>query len=165
MKQKPLFVILLFIAFLFTSCKNQVSKNQINTFMDNWHLAASNANADVFFGSMEENAVYLGTQADEIWVKSDFIQFAKPYFDRGRAWSFTPIERNIYFSENDNLFWFDESLETWMGICRGSGVIVKQGDSLKILHYNLAVTISNNLVGDFVKLIKQDSINHFLFEK
>jgi len=132
--------------------------------MDNWHLSASNANADVFFGSMADSAVYLGTQADEYWTKPEFIKFAKPYFDRGKAWSFTPIERNVHFSKNNDLIWFDELLETWMGICRGTGVIVNQEDSLKILHYNLTVTISNDLVSDFVELIKRDSINNFLMK-
>ncbi len=133
--------------------------------MDNWHLAASNADADVFFGSMADDAVYLGTQADEHWTKAEFVEFAKPYFDRGKAWCFKPITRNVYSANSGNLFWFDESLQTWMGICRGSGVIQVQNDFLKILQYNLTVTISNNLVHDFVELVKKDSINQFLLSE
>ena len=154
---------MLFIAF--GCCKRKVSNEQLNSFMDNWHKAAADANANVFFCSMADSAVYLGTQADEHWTKTEFVKFAKPYFDRGKAWSFTPVDRNIYSSAKGNLYWFDETLETWMGICRGSGVIEKQGDSLKILHYNLAVTISNNLISDFVELVKRDSINQFLLEE
>ena len=128
-------------------------------------MSAANADADIFFGSMADNAVYLGTQADEHWTKAEFVEFAKPYFDRGKAWSFIPLERNIYFNEKADIVWFDELLQTWMGVCRGSGVIALQNDSLKILHYNLTVTISNNLVGDFVELVKRDSINSFLLDE
>ena len=53
--------------------------------------------------------------------KKQFQTFAKPYFDKGKAWNFKAIERNIYFSEMEKIVWFDELLSTQMKICR-SGV-------------------------------------------
>ena len=153
------------VAFVFFSCQEKVSKVNVNQFMDDWHLAAANADFNNYFSKLDADAIYLGTQWDERWTKEEFATFSQPYFDRGRAWSFTAIERTHYYSEDNKLIWFEESLETWMGVCRGSGVIRNYGDSLKIAHYNLAVTISNELVSDFVELVKRDSINSFLLEE
>lgn len=152
------------IGFLSISC-SQTSDNpegDINLLLNNWHLAAAEANFDLFFNSMDENAIFLGTQADERWTKSEFMDFSKPYFDKGKAWDFKPFDRTLYNSEDGYIAWFEESLETWMGVCRGSGVVAKIDNDWKIIHYNLAVTISNDLVGEFIEVIKQDTINNFL---
>lgn len=160
MKQSFIFIL---IFFLF-SCQNQKQGPDVNQFMDDWHKAAAMANFDKFFLKLDTDAVYLGTQWDEHWTKQEFATFAKPFFDRGRAWDFKPYKRNYQYSKDKSLIWFDESLKTWMGICRGSGVIRNYGDSLRLVQYNLAVTISNELVHDFVELVKQDSINSFLLK-
>ena len=120
------------IAFLFAiilvSCSStkdiSSEKNSINQLLDNWHKAAAEANFDNYFNAMSEESIFIGTDATENWNKAQFIAFAKPYFDKGRAWSFTALERNIYFSEDGKTVWFDELLDTQMKICRGSGVLV-----------------------------------------
>jgi hypothetical protein len=33
-------------------------------------------------------AIFIGTDATENWNKMQFQAFAKPFFDRGKAWSF-----------------------------------------------------------------------------
>jgi len=40
-----------------------------------------------------------------------------------------------------------------LGVCRGSGVLVKLGGKWKIAQYNLSVPIPNALVGAIVKQI------------
>ncbi|MEA3444024.1 MAG: nuclear transport factor 2 family protein [Bacteroidota bacterium] len=137
----------------------------VNNFLDEWHNDAAEANFDAYFSKLDNDAIYLGTQWDERWTKQEFANFSKPYFDKGKAWDFKAFRREFYSSEDQKLIWFEESLKTWMGVCRGSGVLRNYGDSLKIVHYNLALTISNNLVRDFVELVKQDSINSFLIEE
>jgi hypothetical protein len=47
-----------------------------------------------------------------------------------KAWSFA-LERHIYFDKTGKTAWFDELLNTQMKICRGSGVLVKIGQSGK----------------------------------
>ena len=47
---------------------------------------------------MADDAIFIGTDATENWNKKDFMSFSKPYFDNGKAWNFTSLERNIYFS-------------------------------------------------------------------
>ncbi|SEH05518.1 nuclear transport factor 2 family protein [Candidatus Venteria ishoeyi] len=148
------------------SFSNPQSKIEIDVdqFLDEWHEAAAQASFEGYFSKLDEDAIYLGTQSDERWTKQKFAEFAKPYFDRGKAWDFKAFDRTHYTSSDGKLIWFEESLKTWMGVCRGSGVIRNYGDSLKLVHYNLAVTISNDLVQDFVELVKKDSINSFLIE-
>ncbi|WP_297805122.1 nuclear transport factor 2 family protein, partial [uncultured Polaribacter sp.] len=54
---------------------------------------------------------------------------------------------------------FDELLATWMGTCRGSGVIEKKDKIWKIKHYVLSIEIPNNDVQTVIKAKKKsDSI-------
>ncbi|HIC32857.1 MAG TPA: hypothetical protein EYO76_13160, partial [Flavobacteriaceae bacterium] len=81
--------------------------------------------------------------------------FSKPYFDKGKAWNFTALERNIYLNENKDLAWFDELLDTQMEICRGSGVIRLTKDGWKVQHYVLSITIPNPKVEKVVNIKKE----------
>ena len=101
---------------------------------------------------MAEESIYIGTDATENWNKKQFQAFAKPYFDRGKAWSFKAIERNIYYSEDGKLVWFDELLSTQMKICRGSGVLMQENGQWKIKHYVLSMTIPNDTTDEVVKI-------------
>ncbi len=54
--------------------------------------------------------------------------------------------------------WFDEALDTPnMGPCRGSGVLVRAGDTWRIAQYNLSVPIPNDLVDEFTKRIGEEA--------
>ena len=128
---------------------------EIDTLLNNWHKAAAIADEEVFFGSMALGAIYLGTDASEKWKKEVFEEWSKKYFERESAWDFTPKNREIYFSKSKKTAWFDELLDTWMGICRGSGVLQKQGDGWKLVHYNLAIMVPNDRVQDFLKMMKE----------
>ncbi|MFK8060691.1 MAG: nuclear transport factor 2 family protein [Polaribacter sp.] len=119
-------------------------KKEINSLLVNWHKAASDANYDGYFGKLDSISVYIGTAAEEIWTKKQFSKFSKPYFDKGKAWDFKTLERNVYINETGNFAWFDELLNTWMGTCRGSGVLEKIDNSWKIKQYVLSVAIPND---------------------
>ena len=109
---------------------------------------------------MDSISVFVGTDAGEVWTKKQFKTFSKPYFDKGKAWDFTAIDRNIYIDESGKIVWFDELLNTWMGICRGSGVLKKINNQWKIKHYVLSVTVPND---DIDKVIKAKQRNDSLF--
>jgi hypothetical protein len=68
--------------------------------------------SSTYFDKMTEDAVFIGTDATENWGKPDFQEFAKPYFDKGKAWNFTVLERHIYFDQSKKTAWFDELLNT-----------------------------------------------------
>lgn len=125
---------------------------EINILLDSWHKAAAEVKFDAYFNALTEDAVFIGTDATENWNKKAFQDFAKPYFDKGKAWNFKSLERHIYFSKDNKTAWFDELLDTQMKICRGSGVLVKVGNEWKIQHYVLSMTIPNHNSDAVVKI-------------
>jgi hypothetical protein len=125
---------------------------QIGTTLDAWHKSAANAQYDAYFGMMTEDAIFIGTDATENWNKTAFQAFAKPYFDKGKAWDFTAMERHIYLDKKQTMAWFDELLDTQMKICRGSGVLVKVGNEWKIQHYVLSMTVPNDNTNEVIKI-------------
>ena len=148
-------IILLITSFLQQKSSETEIKKIINTRLDNWHKAASNADFDAYFGLMTDDAVFIGTDATENWQLEEFKAFSKPYFDRGKAWSFTALERNIYLNKNEDLAWFDELLDTQMEICRGSGVMKLTDQGWKVQHYVLSITIPNPKVENIVNIKKE----------
>ncbi len=99
-----------------------------------------------------EDAIFTGTDATERWDKPAFMKWAKPIFERGRAWNFTALERHIYFDKTGNVGWFDELLNTEMKICRGSGVLIKEGNNWKLKQYILSTTIPNDKLDEVIKI-------------
>ena len=149
---KSLLVICLLSICSYTIAQTNSEKKAINTTLDNWHKAASEANFDDYFNLMSNDGVFIGTDATENWQNKAFKTFSKPYFDKGKAWSFTAIERNIYTNKANDFAWFDELLDTQMKICRGSGVLEKVNGAWKIKHYVLSIAIPNDNVNDVIKL-------------
>lgn len=145
----PFVIIVMFISVF--SAHGQTS--DINKFIDAWHLAAAKADAATFFGSMADDAIYIGTDASERWTKSEFVTFAKPYFDKGKAWDFKPRERDVHVTSDKQNVWFSELLDTWMGVCRGSGVLVMTPQGWKLQQYHLSVTVPNAIIKDFITLV------------
>lgn len=145
-------LIILFSTLVFSQNDDKV---QITEALNNWHKAAGEADFDAYFGLMTEDAVFIGTDATENWQRDEFMSFSKPYFDKGKAWNFTAIERNIYVSDTSNIAWFDELLDTQMKICRGSGVVKKVDGRWKVAHYVLSIAVPNELVDQLVELKKE----------
>jgi ketosteroid isomerase-like protein len=129
-----------------------VSKASINATIDTWHKAAADANYNAYFSLMADDAIFIGTDATENWNKAAFQAYAKPHFDKGKAWSFTALERHVYFDKTGKTAWFDELLNTQMKICRGSGVLVKIGQEWKIKQYVLSMTIPNDNSTEVIKV-------------
>ncbi|WP_340066398.1 nuclear transport factor 2 family protein [Ascidiimonas aurantiaca] len=126
----------------------------VNHVINTWHEAASVADFDAYFDKMTNDAVFIGTDPTENWSYHDFKTFSRPYFERGKAWSFQAVDRNVFFDQNYTLAWFDELLDTRMQLCRGSGVLKKINGTWKIAHYVLSITIPNENVDDVVALKK-----------
>ncbi len=136
-----------------TDCNTDPSK-EIHNVLDRWHLAAARADEDVFFGLMSSDAIYIGTDANERWARDDFRKWSGQYFDRDSAWVFHPLKRAVYLSDDGKMAWFEEHLDTWMGICRGSGVLTRTTDGWRIRHYVLSVAVPNDAIQAYIKLIK-----------
>ena len=139
----------------------ELEKGRINSTLDDWHDAAEDADFDRYFGHFADStSVFIGTDATERWTRTDFEAFAKPHFEWGASWNFTPIERYVYISEYGKTAWFDEKLDTPnLGPSRGSGVLVLKNNEWKIAHYNLSVPIPNplmNQVKDAIELFFEE---------
>ena len=129
--------------------------------LDAWHAAAAAADEEKYFAVFTPDAVFLGTDATERWTRDEFRKFAHPYFSKGKAWSFKAVSRWISFSPDRRFAWFDETLDTPnLGPCRGSGVLVRTGDTWKIAQYNLSVPIPNDLMDAVKKQIEDYQKTH-----
>jgi len=160
---------LVIVSIILSSCKTDIAvetvqssskiKSDINTALDSWHKAAADANFDAYFNLMTSDGVFIGTDATENWQIEAFKTFSKPYFDKGKAWDFTAVERNIYVYDNKKLVWFDELLDTQMKLCRGSGIMKFEDQQWKIAHYVLSIAVPNENVSEVVKMkTKFDSL-------
>lgn len=128
---------------------------RIEKLADDWHQAAAEANAEGYFSLMAEDAIFIGTDATEHWKKAAFMVFAKPYFDEGKAWDFKKKERHVFFNESQDIAYWDELLDTWMGVCRGTGIAQRQADGTYLIkHYTLSVTVPNEKIQGFIDLVQ-----------
>ena len=134
--------------------QNSSSLSDLNFLIDAWHKDATLANFDGYFDKTSKDFIFLGTAPGEKWTKEEFKVYCKPYFDKKQTWRFTPSQRTWHFSPNQKVAWFDESLETWMLDCRGSGVCVKTKKGWKLSYYNLTVLIENEKIKPFIELRK-----------
>ena len=156
MKKTTIFLTFILFIFSFTAisaqAKYEKEKTEIAAMLDGFNVAAAKADFTTYFNYFAEESTFIGTDATEIWDKKAFMSWAKPYFDKKKTWNFTSLKRNVYFSKDGKLAWFDELLDTQMKICRGSGVLVKVGNEWKIQHYVLSMTVPNEEVNAAIKI-------------
>lgn len=129
-----------------------VQKKNVGLVLDNLNEYAAKADFKNYFALFADESTYIGTDATEVWDKKQFMDYAKPHFDKGQGWSFKSLKRNIYFSKDGTYAWFDEVLDTQMKICRGSGVLEKIGGKWKIKQYVLSATIPNEVIDEVTKI-------------
>lgn len=140
----------------YNKCKSieplKVELELINRTLNTWHGLAAVGDT-TYFDYFSQGSFYLGTDPKEVWSLQEFKDFALPHFRRGSAWSFKNKSRNVHLGDYGHYAWFDETLDTWMGLCRGTGVMEKQSDGWKIKHYSLTVLVPNKKINDYIKLL------------
>jgi hypothetical protein len=125
----------------------------VNAFVNEWHDDAAHARM-AYFDKIAPNGVYIGTDKHELWHRDEFKAWAKKFFERGSAWSFKAVRRNVYASPDGQFIWFDEILDTPnMGPCMASGVIRKTGNGFQIEHYQLSFAVPNELAKQVTRLV------------
>jgi hypothetical protein len=132
---------------------------EIYQVISQWHKSAADSDHKNYIDAMAGDGIYIGTDATEYWTTSAFGKWSKPYFDQKKGWNLISLNRHIYLGINRETVWFDELLDTGMGLCRGSGVLQKFDGKWKIYHYVLSPTVPNNLINK-VKSLKfnEDSL-------
>ena len=140
-------------------------ENILNSFIDNWHLAATSADSAGYFGAFfNDESIFQGTDGGEYWTAGEFRAWAVPYFRRESAWTFEAFERQWY--RKGNTLWFNERLDSpHMGKCRGVGVLRATGNGLKIDHYSLSFEVPNEVVGDLVPLATPERIEVLKYQQ
>ncbi len=132
----------------------QMATAAVDTLLDRFHLAASEADGERYFSYFAPDGIFIGTDAGERWNVDQFRSFAEPYFSRGQGWTYRPVSRNVYV--NGQTAWFDEILENdSYGITRGTGVLVREGEEWRIAQYHLTIPIPNEVAEDVVNLIRE----------
>jgi hypothetical protein len=132
------------------------SQAEIDRLLDRFHLAASQAKFDDYFGLFAPDAVFIGTDAGERWTVEQFKAYAKPHFDKGKGWTYTKVERHILVSADDRHASFDELLDNAsLGRCRGTGVLRRVDGQWKIEQYHLTIPVPNELALEVVKMIRR----------
>lgn len=154
MKKTTIFFTFILVILSFTTLsaqsKFEKEKTAIGTMLDGFNVAAAKADYTAYFNYFADESTFIGTDATEVWDKKQFMTWAKPYFDKKKTWNFKSLKRNIYFSKDGKLAWFDELLDTQMKICRGSGVVEKINGQWKVKQYVLSVTVPNDVVDKVV---------------
>lgn len=151
-------LLLIFISSVSSFLFAQKEMETIGKLIDDWHLAASVADQEIYFDIIDDEGIFIGTDATENWTKQEFFEWSKSYFEKGKAWSFTATERNIYISENKDIAWFDEKLESSGGELRGSGVLAKKQETWKIKHYVLSLPVPNDKFKEVVEIINNTDV-------
>ena len=131
------------------------NQQQVWAVLDKLHQRAAQADWEGYFSLYTDNAIFIGTDASEIWTQQEFKQYAKPAFDNGTGWTYTPTSRHIYLGPDEQVAWFDELLSNQgLGVTRGTGVLIKQNNTWKIAQYHLAIPVPNALADDVTRQIK-----------
>ncbi|MBL0927517.1 MAG: nuclear transport factor 2 family protein [Phycisphaerales bacterium] len=132
----------------------EAARAEIAAALDDLHAAAAAADFERYFAHFAPSAVFLGTDAGERWTKPEFQDYARPYFQRGTGWAYTPVSRNITVDDRREAAWFDEVVRSAKyGDCRGTGVMRRRGGRWLVEQYNLTKPIPNELFEDVVRQI------------
>jgi ketosteroid isomerase-like protein len=127
----------------------------IDTVLDDFSRAATNADFDGYFACLAPDAVFIGTDATERWSVDELRAFVKPHFDQGRGRAHTPRDRHVDLCPGGNVAYFDELVEIEsLGVCRGTGVVIKLDDTWLILQYSLSFPVPNEIALDVVDRIR-----------
>lgn len=158
---KTLFLTFFSLSIVYSSAQTE----HLDHLIDQWHLAADRADSTQYFGAFaSDESVFQGTDATEYWTLAEFKTWAAPFFRRESAWTFHPIERTWH--QHDEVYWFSERLSSsHMGLCRGTGIMVKTQQGWKIDHYSLSFEVPNEVVSTVVPLLDSNHVNVLNFRK
>ena len=127
---------------------------QVIAVLNDFHDAAAKADAERYLGHLTDNAVFLGTDEKERFpLVPDFTDYVNRGFAAG-GWDYYSINKNITFSRDGSVAWFDEtSISNGNGgYFRGSGVLEKIEDEWKIAQYVLSFLVYNELWEEVLEL-------------
>ena len=125
---------------------------RVHAFVDEWHADAAHARP-AFFDKIAADGIYIGTDRTERWTRDAFKTWAARFFERESAWTLVPRERHVRWSTDGAVIWFDEQLDSSMGVLQATGVMRAAGERLEIVHYQLSIAVPNGVQPQVTELI------------
>jgi ketosteroid isomerase-like protein len=123
--------------------------------VDDWHAAAAVGDAPRYLGHMADDAVFMGTDSTERWDLTEFRAYVEQHMTAGKGWVYVPSDRGLVVPEGSELAWFDERLANEKyGELRGTGVLRRDGDTWRIVHYSMTYTVPNAVARAVADLIR-----------
>jgi hypothetical protein len=135
----------LFCSFnIFAQTKEQATQ-AVNQVLDGLHESASQADLNGYLNAFTDTGVFMGTDDWERWSRPLTLdKYVAERFAGGTGWTYHSVERNINFSEQQNIAWFDEiTVSKKWGRFRGTGVLINNDGHWKIAHYAMSVLVPN----------------------
>jgi ketosteroid isomerase-like protein len=135
------------------------ARQAIELMLDDFHLAASESDAQRYFGHMSEDMIFLRTDATERWTKKQFQAYASDRFNHGQGWTYRPMARHVFLGPGSDVAWFDERvLNEKYGECRGTGALRKVAGVWLLSQYNLTIPVPNDLAPELMRLIRERAV-------
>ncbi|WP_244623434.1 nuclear transport factor 2 family protein [Shewanella salipaludis] len=123
--------------------------------LDALHLSAKTADWDRYFSLYSQDALFLGTDADERWGMAELEQYARPT----KGWRYDVMERHLL--RHAEVIVFDERLSSLAyGACRSSGTLIHTLAGWKLLQYHLSFPIPNEMAKEITAQLKRHDGNH-----
>lgn len=142
--------------FLDAEERRAAAETAVRSVLDRFHGAAAKADGKEYFACLAPDAIFIGTDARERWTVPQFRAFCEPYFSKGKGWTYTASDRNVYLAPDLRTAWFDESLDNESyGKVRGSGVLRLDGERWRITQYVLSIPVPNELAKELVQRIRE----------
>ncbi|WP_166425195.1 nuclear transport factor 2 family protein [Paraglaciecola sp. 20A4] len=129
-----------------TFAQTKVEATQaVNQVLDGLHEAASKADLDAYLSSFTDTGVFMGTDDWERWSRPESLdKYVAERFAGGTGWTYSAVERNVNFSTEHDIAWFDEiTVSKKWGRFRGTGVLINDKGNWKIAHYAMSVLVPN----------------------
>lgn len=155
--RRTMLLTFLILAGFNTSADDASQRQAVDAVLDGFHAAAAAGDRELYLGYMTENGVFLGTDEWERWPKQpDFTDYVSGRFSDGGGWTYRSVDRNVDFSPDGKVAWFDEVVfsET-NGRFRGTGVLLNQGGEWRIAHYAMSFLIFNENWPEVVELTRK----------
>jgi len=135
------------------------NRQAVEVVLDDFHLAASQADGERYFGHMTEDMVFLGTDATERWTKQRFQLYVQEHFSRGQGWTYRPLDRHVFLGPGPDTAWFDERLmNEKYGECRGTGALRRIDGVWYVAQYNLTLPVPNDVAPEVLRLIREHAV-------
>jgi len=132
------------------------AKASIDQMLTRFRNAAENADGKEYFGCLDKDGIFLGTDEKERFTLETLKATFGPNFEKGMGWKRDIKQRYIFVGPNNQIGWFEEHAQREnLGAMRTTGVVRKTEDGWKIVQYNVSFPVPNEVVNDVAAIIRK----------